>query len=57
MREIISKYDIDGIHIDDYFYPSTSVEVDKIQYSKYKAEGGKASLSDCVRGRKRVDRR
>ncbi|MBQ4627195.1 MAG: family 10 glycosylhydrolase, partial [Clostridia bacterium] len=46
VREIISKYDIDGIHIDDYFYPSTSTEVDKIQYNQYKAEGGRLSLSD-----------
>ena len=46
VREIISKYNIDGIHIDDYFYPSTSTEVDKIQYNKYKSEGGKLSLSD-----------
>lgn len=45
VREIIGKYDIDGIHIDDYFYPSTSTEVDKIQYSQYKSEGGKLSLS------------
>lgn len=46
VREIIGKYDIDGIHIDDYFYPSTSTEVDKIQYNQYKADGGKLSLSD-----------
>ena len=46
VREIINKYNIDGIHIDDYFYPSTSAEVDKIQYNKYRSEGGKASLSD-----------
>ena len=46
VREIISKYNIDGIHIDDYFYPSTSAEVDKIQYNKYKSEGGNSSLSE-----------
>ncbi len=45
VREIINKYDIDGIHIDDYFYPSTSGEIDKIQYSAYKASGGTLSLS------------
>ena len=22
VREIITKYDVDGIHMDDYFYPS-----------------------------------
>ena len=46
VREIISKYDIDGIHIDDYFYPSTDEKVDKIQYSQYKSDGGTLSLSE-----------
>ena len=32
-------------HIDDYFYPSTSEEIDKAQYSAYKASGGTMSLS------------
>lgn len=46
IREIISKYNIDGIHIDDYFYPSTSTAVDKIQYDLYKTNGGKLNLSE-----------
>ena len=45
VREIINKYDIDGIHIDDYFYPTTSEEIDKEQYAAYKASGGTLSLS------------
>ncbi len=45
VREILNKYDVDGIHIDDYFYPSTSEEIDKIQYSAYKSSGGKLSLT------------
>ena len=49
VREIISKYDIDGIHIDDYFYPSTESSVDKKQYSAYKSEGGTLSLADWRR--------
>ncbi len=49
VREIISKYDIDGIHIDDYFYPSTSSAVDEKQYSQYKSDGGTLSLSDWRR--------
>lgn len=49
VREIISKYDIDGIHIDDYFYPSTDTAVDAKQYSQYKSEGGTLSLSDWRR--------
>lgn len=46
VREIISKYDIDGIHIDDYFYPSTEEKIDKVQYSQYKTDGGTLSLSE-----------
>lgn len=45
VREIIEKYDIDGIHIDDYFYPSTDETIDKKQYSEYKASGGALTLS------------
>ncbi len=46
VKEIIGKYDIDGIHIDDYFYPSTDESIDKKQYSDYLAGGGKLSLKD-----------
>lgn len=49
VREIIDKYDIDGIHIDDYFYPSTAASVDEKQYSRYKSEGGTLSLADWRR--------
>lgn len=44
VREIIRNYDVDGIHIDDYFYPSTDESVDKAYYEKYKQEGGKQKL-------------
>lgn len=45
-REIIQNYDVDGIHIDDYFYPSTDESVDKAYYEKYKQEGGKQKLDE-----------
>lgn len=45
VREVLSKYKVDGIHIDDYFYPSTSESVDKTQYQKYVADGGALSLT------------
>ena len=45
VREIITKYNIDGIHIDDYFYPSTEKSVDSTQYSQYKSNGGSLSLA------------
>lgn len=34
--EIVEKYDVDGIHIDDYFYPVTKEDIDKAQYENYK---------------------
>ncbi len=44
VKEIITKYDIDGIHIDDYFYPSTDEKADETQYSEYKSAGGALPL-------------
>lgn len=46
IKEIIAKYDIDGIHIDDYFYPSTDEKIDEKQYSEYIAEGGTLGLDE-----------
>lgn len=36
VREILGKYDVDGIHFDDYFYPTVSEEFDKASYEAYK---------------------
>jgi len=36
--EIVKNYDVDGIHFDDYFYPSTSFN-DQATYNKYRAPG------------------
>ena len=46
IREIIRKYDVDGIHIDDYFYPSVSKAVDEKQYSEYVSKGGGMTLEE-----------
>lgn len=46
IKEIIEKYDIDGIHIDDYFYPSTDEKIDSKQYQSYLSQGGKLSLAE-----------
>lgn len=35
VKEIVRKYSVDGIHFDDYFYPSTDTEIDKISYESY----------------------
>lgn len=44
IREIVSNYDVDGIAFDDYFYPTTSEDFDKLSYQKYK-ESAKKPLS------------
>lgn len=44
IREIISNYQVDGIHFDDYFYPTTDASFDATSYEAYKA-GTKKPLS------------
>ncbi len=46
VREIVENYDVDGIHIDDYFYPSTDKCVDSFFYEQYKKGGGEQKLSE-----------
>ena len=52
IREIVSGYDVDGIHIDDYFYPSADETIDKNEYESYCKNGGKLPLAlwrrECV---------
>ena len=49
VRELVRNYDIDGIHIDDYFYPATSgtlpAEYDQVSYNAYKKAGGTMELA------------
>lgn len=47
--EIINNYNVDGIHFDDYFYPSTDLNYDSLEYNQYKKEGGKLSQADWRR--------
>ncbi len=52
VREIVEKYDVDGIHIDDYFYPSDTPVgdgFDKNEYDEYKLRGGQLALDDWRR--------
>lgn len=35
VREIINFYDVDGIHFDDYFYPTSDAQFDKSSYDAY----------------------
>ena len=34
VRELLEKYDLDGIHLDDYFYPTTDPSFDAAAYAK-----------------------
>ena len=43
-REIMQKYDFDGLHMDDYFYPTTEASFDAAAYKEYKQNGGKKSV-------------
>ncbi|MEG1686715.1 MAG: family 10 glycosylhydrolase [Angelakisella sp.] len=45
VAEIVQNYKVDGIHFDDYFYPTTSADFDAVQFSDYKAGGGSKSLA------------
>ncbi len=49
VEEIVRNYDVDGIHFDDYFYPTTAESFDKTYYNEYKAGGGKSSLAEWRR--------
>lgn len=49
VREIVQKYDVDAIHMDDYFYPTTDPAVDSASYTAYQTAGGKLSLADWRR--------
>lgn len=47
VREIVTHYNVDGIHWDDYFYPAPDASFDDSKaYHTYTAAGGKLSLLD-----------
>lgn len=50
IHDILARYDIDGIHFDDYFYPYPDGPFpDDATYSAYLAAGGDLSLGDFRR--------
>lgn len=51
VAEIAENYDVDGIHYDDYFYPSGSWDTfsEDRMYAEYKEDGGKLNLKDWRR--------
>ena len=46
VREIVENYDVDGIHFDDYFYPTTDPSFDAASYAAYLENGGELELAD-----------
>ena len=48
-REILENYPVDGLHLDDYFYPTTDESFDQAAYQDYLMEGGTLSLGDFRR--------
>jgi uncharacterized lipoprotein YddW (UPF0748 family) len=47
VKETITKYDVDGIHFDDYFYPEGETFSDQADFAKYGA--GIANIQDFRR--------
>lgn len=43
-NEILTKYAFDGIHMDDYFYPTTNASFDKAAYDEYVSSNGPITL-------------
>ncbi|MEM1027934.1 MAG: family 10 glycosylhydrolase [Planctomycetota bacterium] len=61
VEDLVSRYDLDGLHIDDYFYPYVKQDADgnairfpdEDTYAAYQAKGGRLDLHDWRR--KNVD--
>ncbi len=52
IKDVVKRYDIDGIHIDDYFYPypeKNETFPDQGSYARYQKKGGNLSLGDWRR--------
>jgi uncharacterized lipoprotein YddW (UPF0748 family) len=50
--DVVRRYDVDGIHLDDYFYPypiAGQTFPDSKTYQAYRAAGGKLALADWRR--------
>lgn len=55
--DVVRRYDIDGVHLDDYFYPYSENDAagkkiefpDSASYARYRASGGTLALDDWRR--------
>ena len=50
ITELLDYYDIDGIHLDDYFYQTTDAAYDEAYYTAYRGGGGDQTREDWRRG-------
>ncbi len=55
VKDLVKRYDLDGVHFDDYFYPYATYNAgkdfpDDRTWSVYKASGGTLSRADWRRG-------
>lgn len=48
-EEALLMYDFDGLHMDDYFYPTTDTAFDSGAYADYQTSGGALDLADFRR--------
>lgn len=44
IKEIVTNYDVDGIHFDDYFYPDKTIDLES--YENYKKTGGTLTIDE-----------
>lgn len=49
VQELCQSYPIAGVHMDDYFYPTTDPSFDALSYAAYRAGGGSLELGDFRR--------
>jgi uncharacterized lipoprotein YddW (UPF0748 family) len=50
VMDVVKRYDIDGVHFDDYFYPYSNIEFpDSAQYQAYLGNGGTLPRNDWRR--------
>ncbi|MEI9810180.1 MAG: family 10 glycosylhydrolase [Bacteroidota bacterium] len=54
VMDLVNRYDIDGVHFDDYFYPYPSYNLgadfpDSVSWNAYRQSGGKLSRGDWRR--------
>ena len=49
VKEILDGYEVDSVHFDDYFYPTSDTEYDAFTYAAFLEEGGMMALSDFRR--------